>query len=303
MIDYIHSRGLKVRAYTDAGRTVCCCNKMGSYSYYYEDAQRWVDLGFDGVKIDWCGGREMNLDPKTQYMEFKRAVDKTGKKDFHIEICAWGYDKPWLWGRNAGTIWRTESDIDGENITNQWVAEFGGHWHLLVRNIDRNRHPQPEYVGPGKGWNYPDMLEVGVPGGLNETEEKTMFSLWAIMASPLFLGNDVLNMPEYAKNILMNKEVIAIDQDKLGIQGDVVKEYLNGQLQIWVKPLYDGSLAVALFNRTEKEENISVNWADLNMPLKCKVRNIWEAKDLGEQNDKYTVNVKSHETVLLKINN
>ena len=301
VIKYIHENGLMVRAYGDAGRTVCCCNQMGSYSYYYEDAQRWVDLGFDGVKIDWCGGDKQNLDPKTQYLEIKRAIDKTGKKDFNIEICCWGLGNPWLWGRNAGHIWRASGDIDGELINGKWIYTPGGSWGALMRNIDSNRHPESEYVGPGNGWNYADMLIVGVPGGLTAMEERTQFSMWAIMASPLFLGNDVFNMSDSTRNTIMNKEIIAIDQDKSGIQGEVVKEFNNGQLQIWSKPLTDGSVAVALFNRSEKDYEITVNFADIKMAAKSKVRDIWNNKDYKNVKDKYTSKVKAHEAVILKI--
>ena len=183
VIDYIHKNGMKVRAYTDAGRKVCCCMPEGSYAYYYEDIQRVADFGSDGIKVDWCGADEMALDPKTQFMEIKRAVEKTGKKDFHVEICTWGRGNPWLWGRNAGSIWRTGHDIDRDSVQ----ATIGSSFKLLQRNTTQNRHPQTEYVGPGKGWNYPDMLEVGVAGGLNEIEEQTQLSLWVIMAAPLFL--------------------------------------------------------------------------------------------------------------------
>lgn len=301
VIKYIHDKGLMVRTYTDAGRNVCCCNIMGSYSHYYEDAQRWVDLGFDGVKIDWCGGKEQNLDPKTQYLEFKRAVDKTGKKDFNIEICSWGEGNPCLWGRNAGQIWRTSGDIDCELVNGQWNFTIGGSWNALKRNIDSNRHPKPEYSGPGIGWNYADMLVVGVPGGLNALEERTQFSMWAIMASPLFLGNDVFNMSDSARNTIMNKEIIEIDQDKSGIQGDVVKEFNDGQLQIWYKPLADGSVALALFNRSDIDNEITVNFTDLKMAAKCKVRDIWNNKDFTNVKEKYTSKVKAHEAVILKI--
>ena len=134
-----------------------------------------------------------------------------------------------------------------------------------MRNLDENRHPDHQYVGPGKGWNYPDILLVGLPGGLNEIEERTQFGMWAIVASPLFLGNDLFNMPPYAKQIVMNKEVIAIDQDPLGIQGDVVKEYHNGKLQVWAKPLKNGSKAVALLNRDTTAQQIAVNWTDMGI--------------------------------------
>ncbi|MGH9328316.1 MAG: glycoside hydrolase family 27 protein [Terriglobia bacterium] len=303
LTDYIHQKGLKVRTYTDAGKGKCgeTFRGAGSLGHYADDAQTWMAWGFDGVKIDWCGGRDAGLDPKTQYSQFADAIKKTGHP-FIVEICSWGRGKPWIWGRNAGTFWRTSGDIDGwtgADGRQQWG--IGGNWIALMRNVDANRHPSPEYVGPGKGWNYPDMLEVGVPGGLNETEERTQFSMWAIMAAPLFLGNDVFEMPRYAREIIMNKEVIAIDQDPLGIQGDVVKQYSNGTLQVWAKQLEDGSKAVALLNRTAAAQPITVRWSDIRISGAWLVRDLWEHRDKGRFTGSYTARVPSHGTVLLKL--
>jgi alpha-galactosidase len=158
---------------------------------------------------------------------------------------------------------------------------MGGDWKSLMRNLDDNRHPDRRYVGPGKGWNYPDILLVGIPGGLNEIEEQTQFGMWAMAASPLFLGNDVFNMPQYAKDIVMNKEVIAIDQDPLGVQGDVVKEYENGRLQVWAKQLRNGAKAAALLNRDTAPREITVSWSDLGISGKWLVRDLWEHADKG----------------------
>ena len=300
--DYLHSRGLKSRAYTDAGKGKCggCYDGDGSFGHYADDARRWAELGFDGVKIDWCGGQAEKLDPRTQFMEFHREM-AANNPAFCIEICTWGEGNPWEWGREAGTFWRTAGDIDGEMIAGKWVDARGGSWRTLIRNIDANRHPDRNLVGPGLGWNYPDMLEVGVEGGLNETEERAQFSLWCIMASPLFLGNDVLNMPEYSKEIVTNREMIAVDQDPLGIQGDVAREYGNGDLQVWVKELSDGSKAVALFNRTEKAARIAASWGDLGIHEKAKVRDLWEHADKGVFIDSYSAEVPPHAAVVIRL--
>ncbi|HUZ47037.1 MAG TPA: glycoside hydrolase family 27 protein [Terriglobia bacterium] len=296
--DYLHTRGLKVRTYTDAGKGKCgsTFEGAGSLGRYEDDVKQWVKFGFDGVKIDWCGGNSLHLDPKTQYLQFAEAMKKSGHP-FCIEICSWGKGNPWKWGRKAGTFWRTSGDID---IWNRH-STIGGNWDALMRNLDANRHPSTKYVGPWKGWNYPDMLEVGVPGGLNETEERTQFSMWAIMAAPLFLGDDVFNMPRYARAIIMNKEVIAIDQDPLGIQGDVVKESENGKLQVWAKQLKSGSKAVALLNRDATPRQMTVNWNDLGISGKWQVRDLWQHRDQGVFADQYSAHVPSHGAALLKI--
>jgi alpha-galactosidase len=299
--DYIHKKGLKVRDYTDAGEKACCHGRCfigpGSLGHYEDDAESLVAFGFDGVKIDWCGGDAKGLDPETQYLQFADAIRKTDHP-FCVEICSWGKGNPWEWGRNAGTFWRTSSDIDYSQSTG---VRMGGAWSILMRNLDDNRHPDSRYVGPGKGWNYPDMLVVGLPGGLDEVEERTQFSMWAMMASPLFLGNDVFHMPDYARRIVMNKEVIAIDQDPLGIQGDVVREYDHGKLQVWVKQLEKGSKAVALLNRDAAARQMTVNWSDIGISGKWRVRDLWEHVDKGSSADRYTAEVPSHGTVMLKI--
>jgi alpha-galactosidase len=300
--DYLHSKGLKSRAYTDAGKGKCggCFDGDGSYGHYADDAKRWAEFGFDGVKIDWCGGSGEKLDPKVQFMEFHKEMAMYNP-DFIIEICTWGMGNPWEWGHDAGTLWRTGADIDGYIDNGKWSEAKGGSWETLIRNIDANRHPDKNLVGPGLGWNYPDMLEIGIDGGLNETEERTQFSMWCIMASPLFLGNDVLNMPEYAKKIIMNREMISIDQDPLGIQGDVVKESNNKSLQLWMKELGDGSKAVAFFNRSDKAEKITASWKDLGITGKMKVRDLWEHSDKGIFTDNYSVEVQPHASVVIKI--
>jgi alpha-galactosidase len=301
--EYIHSRGLKVRTYTDAGREKCgnTFKGAGSLGHYQDDADKWLAWGFDGVKIDWCGGKSAGLNPEAQYTQLADAIKRTSHP-FCIEICSWGRGNPWEWGRNAGTFWRTSGDIDS------WVgrsgkdhSEIGGRWIALLRNIEANRHPATKFVGPGKGWNYPDMLEVGVPGGLTETEEQTQFGMWAIMAAPLFLGNDVFNMPHYAQEIMMNKEVIAIDQDPLGVQGDVVREYDNGRLQVWAKQLEDGSKAVALLNTDAAAHEMTIRWSVIGVSGERLVRDLWEHADKGRFTGRFTARVPSHGTVLLKI--
>ena len=298
-IDYVHSKGLKARAYTDAGIDKCggCFDGAGSYGHYEDDSRQWAELGFDGVKIDWCGGNNEKLDPETQFTEFHSAMMKFNPQ-FNIEICTWGMGDPWNWGRNAGTFWRTSSDID---YVEGNITTIGGSWKGLIRNIDANRHPDKNLVGPGKGWNYADMLLVGVEGGLNETEERTQFTMWAIMASPLFLGNDVLNMPQYVKDIVMNREVISIDQDPKGVQGDVIKEFINGNLQVWEKDLADGSKAVVVLNRGEITENITLNWKDLGFTGKWNVRDLWEHAENGRSTSEYTMHVPIHSAVLIKL--
>ena len=145
--DYLHQRGLKARAYTDAGEGKCCCFEgAGSLGHYEDDARRWAEFGFDGVKIDWCGGDSKGLDPKTQFLQFAEAIRKTN----HLlctEVCCWGRGNPWEWGRNAGTFWRTSGDLDLSHST----LKMWGDWDILMRNLDENRHPITNMSDRGKG--------------------------------------------------------------------------------------------------------------------------------------------------------
>jgi alpha-galactosidase len=300
VVSYAHERGFKIKVYTDAGIRSCCCNDRGSYGFYEEDAMAWAALKFDGVKIDWCGGNRLGLDPKTQYVEFYEAITKHITKPFEVEICSWGKGNPWEWGRFAGDIWRTSGDVDA--LYDPFVAFPGGKWEALLRNIDENRHADTAWVGPGKGFNYADMLLVGLPGGLTEIEEQTQFSMWAIMASPLYISCDLFTIPEYAKNILLNQEVIQINQDPLGLQGDVIKESRDGKIQIWSKKLINDNTALAFFNRDSVTRSISIKWKDIGMPQgPSKIRDLWQHQDLKINKRGFSVNVKPHETLMYKI--
>jgi alpha-galactosidase len=303
LVDYAHERGFKIKAYTDAGATSCCrgrCNDGGSYGFYEEDAMAWAGFDFDGVKIDWCGGRKQNLHPKTQFIEFYKAINKHIKKPFDVEVCCWGVGNPWEWGRFAGSMWRTSGDID-LIYTPPATSYLGGKWEALLRNIDENRHSDTSLVGPGKGYNYADMLLVGIPGGLTEIEERTQFSLWSIMASPLYLSMDLFNLPDYAKKILLNSEVVGIDQDPLGLQGDVIKESKDGNVQVWSKSLADNGKALAFFNRDSVSREITLEWSEIDLGNKVMVRDLWKQEDMGTVKKKMSVEIRPHETLLYKV--
>jgi len=155
------------------------------------------------------------------------------------------------------------------------------------------------FAGPGH-WNDPDMLEVG-NGGMTNTEYRSHFSLWAMLAAPLMAGNDLGKMSPEIKEILTNKEVIAIDQDPLGMAGRrVIKD---GDLEVWSRPLKDGSRAVILFNRGAEEREIAVQWADLGYPphLAAQIRDLWQHKDLGRVSGKFSARVASHDVVMVKV--
>jgi hypothetical protein len=289
LASYIHSKGLKAGIYTDAGANGCGGAQQGSYGHYKQDFLQFEQWGFDYVKVDWCGSWSKPLDAPTQYGQIRDAIASATAQTGHpmgFSICNWGVDNPWNWGPTTGNLWRTSGDINAS-------------WGSILKNFDiATSHPTAQ--GPG-GYNDPDMLEVGAPG-LSDTESQSHFSLWAIAGAPLIAGNDVTTMSDTIKNILANREVIAVDQDPLGLQGTKVSEPTLG-LQVWSKVLKTpGQRAVVLLNRNASPASITVNWSDLGLATgPAQVRDLWAHTNLGSHSNSYTASVQPHGVVMLKI--
>jgi len=282
LADYVHSRGLKFGLYTDAGwRT--CQGLVGSYGFYDVDARTFAEWGVDYVKVDWCYAD--GLTARTQYGEFRTALLATGRP-MVFSICEWGSTRPSEWARGIGHLWRTTPDIQDR-------------WESMLANADASAR-YVRAAAPG-GWNDPDMLEVG-NGGMTADEYRVHFSLWAIMAAPLIAGNDIRTMPDSIREILVNREVIAVDQDSLGVQGIVVSQP-SPDLQVWVKLLSDGSQAVALVNRSGTIADIAVGWSSLGLPTgtTASVRDLWARSDRGLHSDRFAAAVPPHGVVMVRI--
>jgi alpha-galactosidase len=279
--DYVHSKGLKFGIYSDAG-TGTCQNR--------QDARQYAAWGVDYLKYDWCN--HSTQDSESSYSIMRDALAKAGRP-IVFSLCEWGSTKPWLWAGNVGNLWRATGDIQ-----DHWTGreKWGG---LGVVEIVDLMNGIESYSGPGH-WNDPDMLEVG-NGGMTTTEYRSHFSMWCIFAAPLMAGNDLAKMAPEIREILTNKEAIAIDQDPLGDQGRRVHQ--EGDLQTYSKQLADGSRAVILLNRGASEHEMSVQWADLGYPAKLKaaVRDLWSHKDLGTFSGSYSGEVPSHGVIFLKI--
>jgi alpha-galactosidase len=294
LADYVHSKGLKFGIYSDAG-TKTCAGRPGSQGHEYQDAIQYARWGVDYLKYDWCSTSTRNA--QEAYTTMRDALASTGRP-IVFSMCEWGTSKPWQWAQGVGNLWRTTGDInDHWEGKKKWPD--GGCCSLGMLDIVDMQVGLEGAAGPGH-WNDPDMLEVG-NGGMTTVEYRSHFSLWAMLAAPLIAGNDLRSMSPEIKAILTNKEVIAINQDALGSQGRRVRK--DGDKEIWVKQLKDGSRAVILFNRGASETEISVNWTDLGYPehLSASVRDLWAAKDLGRMNGKYSAKVASHETVVLRV--
>ena len=286
--DYVHSKGLKFGIYSDAGRKTCG-GRPGSQGYEYQDALQYARWGVDYLKYDWCNTGTRNA--QEAYTLMADALRATGR-DIVFSLCEWGNQQPWLWGKTVGNLWRTTGDI-----YDKWEGKHT--YSLGVMNIVDINEPLWPYAGPGH-WNDPDMLEVG-NGGMTDTEYRSHFSLWAIMAAPLIAGNDLSNMDEATKRILLNREVIAINQDPLGVQGRRVSK--DGDKEVWVKPLSGGGRAVLLLNRGTQPVQIAVDWAQLDYPagLQAEVRDLWQHKQLAPQRGHYTAEVPAHGVVVVKV--
>jgi alpha-galactosidase len=289
--DYIHSKGLKFGIYSDAGR-LTCGGRPGSQGHEYQDALTYARWGVDYLKYDWCSTGDRNA--KEAYALMADALRSTGR-DIVFSMCEWGTAKPWLWAKNIGNLWRTTGDIWDSFATNDPQHDWA---HHVLDIVDRNE-PLWQYAGPGH-WNDPDMLEVG-NGGMSATEYRSHFSLWAMMAAPLIAGNDIAHMDESTRSILLNKDVIAVDQDKLGVQGRRVSK--NGDQEVWVKPLSGGARAVLLLNRGKDPVDFGFTWDQLGIPAKqrVKVRDLWAHRDVGTRARSFTATVQPHGVVMLKV--
>ncbi len=281
--DYVHSKGLKIGIYSGPGRKTCA-GFEGSYGHEEQDARTWAAWGIDYLKYDWCSASAVyhRDEMAPAYRKMALALRATGRPIIY-SLCQYGLLDVGEWGEGAGgNLWRTTGDISDR-------------WDSMAR-IGFGQNGREKYAGPGH-WNDPDMLEIG-NGGMTSTEYRTHMSLWSILAAPLLAGHDVRAMSADTKEILMNKEVIAIDQDKLGKQGVRVRQ--DGELEVWKKDLSDG-VAVGLFNRSAAPAKMAVNWSDIGVSKKGpRVRDLWTHKDV-EAPSEFSAEVPSHGVVLLKV--
>jgi len=249
LADYVHARGLKLGIYSDAG-TKTCGGRPGSQGHEYQDALQYARWSVDYLKYDWCNTGDRT--PAEAYRTMARALIAAGRPIL-FSICEWGDNKPWLWGAPIGHQWRTTGDI-----MNCWdCAVSHGNWDSngVLRILDKQAGLR-QYAGPGH-WNDPDMMEVGnLPAA---SEDRAHFALWAMLAAPLIAGNDLRKMSPATRAILTNREVIAVDQDPLGLSGFPYKK--EPGFDIWVKPLAHDAWAVALLNRDATPRKVRVDWS------------------------------------------
>ncbi len=301
LADYVHSKGLKLGIYSDAG-TQTCGGHPGSRGHEYQDAITYASWGIDYLKYDWCNTGELNA--KEAYISMRDAIYST-ERPIVLSICEWGTYKPWTWGAEVGHLWRTAGDI-----VDCWDCELGhGIWtsNGIMKVLDMQKDLR-QYAGPGH-WNDPDMMEVG--NALTVSESRAHFSMWCMIAAPLIAGNDIRTMSKETKEILTNTEVIAVDQDKLGIQGFKMFDY--GDVEIWAKPLSNDEWAFCFLNRADKPNPAELNWKENNIyddffhkkaefnKQTYTIRDLWAKKALGTTDETFKTIIPAHDVIMIKI--
>lgn len=301
LVDYVHSKGLKMGIYSCAG-VKTCAGFPGSRGYEFQDARTYASWGIDYLKFDWCN--TSTQDAEASYTLMSQAIRAAGRPVV-FSICEWGRSEPWKWAEDVGHLWRTTGDIqDCWDCTRSWGGEG---W---IKILDKQATLFP-YAGPGH-WNDPDMLEVG-NGNMTYNEYKAHFSLWCMLSAPLIAGNDIRHMTKETVDILTNREVIAIDQDTLGLQGFIA--YKDSNLEIWMKKLSGDDIAVCFFNRSDKEIPLDINWqtfwghegiygngfGQFHFDKKYRIYDLWDKKHTGTTANLFQSDLESHSVILLRL--
>ncbi len=297
LADYVHSKGLKLGIYSDAAQ-LTCGGCTASYGFEEQDARTFASWGVDYLKYDYCNAPEDSATARLRYKTMADALSKSGR-DIVLGICEWGQRNGEEWCEHVGgQLWRTSSDVRDmwKDIVNQ-----GGVGILDIINVTA---PLSKQVRHGQ-WPDMDMLVVGLNGkggpssdlggvGCTYTEYQTQMSMWCMMSSVLALSNDLRHLTPEDKRILLNKEIIAIDQDPLGKAAErVVNEAGH---QVFVRPLANGSHAVAILNSGDKAQRLSVSFKQLGLTGKYTVRDVWQHRDIARGATKWGGKVQAHET-------
>ena len=297
LADYVHSKGLKLGIYSDAAQ-LTCGGCTASYGFEEQDARTFASWGVDYLKYDYCNAPEDSATARLRYKTMADALSKSGR-DIVLGICEWGQRNGEEWCEHVGgQLWRTSSDVRDmwKDIVNQ-----GGVGILDIINVTA---PLSKQVRHGQ-WPDMDMLVVGLNGkggpssdlggvGCTYTEYQTQMSMWCMMSSVLALSNDLRHLTPEDKRILLNKEIIAIDQDPLGKAAErVVNEAGH---QVFVRPLANGSHAVAILNSGDKAQRLSVSFKQLGLTGKYTVRDVWQHRDIARNATKWRGKVQAHET-------
>ena len=288
LADYVHAKGLKLGVYSSPGPKTCA-GYEGSDGHEEQDAKTYGEWGVDYLKYDWCSCKSKDL--RAPYALMRGALDKSGR-DIVYSLCQYGMGDVWTWGKDVGgNCWRTTGDIN-----DSWNSMSG---------IGFGQDGHEKFAGPGH-WNDPDMLVVGKvgwgrphPTKLTPNEQVTHITLWSLLSAPLLIGCDMTQLDPFTTALLGNDEVLAVDQDALGKPAG--RKAKDGMLEVWARPLSDGTVAVGLFNRGGAPAEVTARWADVGVQGEQPVRDLWRQKDLGAFTDSFKATVPRHGAVLVKV--
>ena len=299
--DYLHAKGFQFGIHNCAG-TKTCAGFPGGRGHEFQDALTYASWGVDFLKYDWCEHGTANSQETYKTMRDGLA---TAGRPIVFSLCEWGDTKPWLWAKDTGHLWRTTGDIyncfDCVYDHGSWKS-FG-----MLQILDKQDGLR-EYAGPGH-WNDPDMLEVG--NGMAVNEERAHFSMWCMLAAPLIAGNDMQTMSAETREVLTNPEAIAVDQDKLGVQG--FKYSSKDGLETWFKPLDDGGWAMTILNRSTNAQKISFDWQNEKVSdtfakreanfstTTYGLRDLWLKKDAGTTKEMLSAEIPAHDALMLRL--
>ena len=314
LADYIHSKGLKFGIYNCGGwRT--CGDYPASKGHEYQDALKYAEWGVDFLKYDWCNTAPLkNMADKEAYAKEGYAVMsdalRQAGRPVVFSVCEWGSNNPWKWAASVGHMWRTTHDIRNCFICpkhpNGWQP-LGALQIVDFHNQDSLR------LAAGRGrWNDMDMLEVG-NSGYSFYENQTHFAFWAILSSPLMLGNDLRTMTKETLGIITNRDVIAISQDTLGIQGFRYKTFPDS-IEVWAKPLAQGDWALMFFNRSKSPVGFTFEWSNekivdafakrelaFSADNPMKIKDLWAGKELGNTKKPLKTKLEGHQSLVVRL--
>ncbi|MFM8450580.1 MAG: glycoside hydrolase family 27 protein [Haliscomenobacter sp.] len=309
LADYVHARGLKLGIYSDAAQ-LTCAGYTGSLHFEEQDARVFASWGIDYLKYDYCHAPADSVTARVRYQAMAAALSASGR-DIELGICEWGDRQPWNWAAAAGgQLWRISGDV-----RDKWKSlqpyEEAHQLHRLgagILDIADIALQLPDASGPGR-WNDLDMLVVGLYGkkgpsgdlggsGCSDTEYQSQMSLWCLLNSPLAASNDLRSMSEATRNILLNREVIALNQDTLGVPAAL--KWKDSVWNVLVKPLAGGDFAVGILNRSDTRQPFTLNFKEIGLPGTWAMRDLWLHETLGTGRS-WRGDIAAHEVRLLRL--
>lgn len=300
LADYLHDRGLKLGIYSDAAEYTCE-KRAGSYGYEKRDVEKYVEWGVDFLKYDYCFAPESKDTAIVRYRKMAETIQHCGRS-IVFSVCEWGDREPWTWAPGLGAnLWRTTQDI--RDIWVHKSKKNNGIFQIFEKNIRL-----ADVAGPGK-WNDPDMLLAGLYGKGPATtrgnyvptlaEYRAQFALWCLMASPLLISTDIRSMKEEIRSVLMHKELIKINQDRLGKQAQSIID--SEDVHVIAKPLSDGSYAIGILNKRETKISYKLIMKDLNFGKVISVKDIWKNEPLPDKKESLFLEIDAHDCLVFQI--